>query len=107
MSKDKLIYDLRESGMEFSAIGKQVGLSGDRCRCIYYRYKADLAHGGGILAVFAPYMSINAARRLLRARVFTVEAASALTYGDLCDLPGIGVKYADEIYGGLHPDDKH
>lgn len=106
MDRDKLIYDLRESGKEFSEIGKQVGLSGDWCRNIYYHHKAELVHGGVMLAIFTPYMSINAARRLLRAKIFTVEAASALTYGDLCDLPGIGMKFADEIYGGLHPDDK-
>lgn len=106
VKNDELIYSLRASGMEFSEIGKQLNLSAGRCRNIYYQYNAVITHSDGRLLAFMRHMSLNAARRLLRAKVFTVEEASALTYDELCKLRGIGEGFAKEIYRGLHPDDK-
>lgn len=106
VKNDELIYKLRESGMEFSEIGKQVNLSSGRCRNIYYQYKAVIARSDNRLLLLMQYMSLNAARRLLRAKIFTAEEAAALSREQLQALPGIGEMFADEIYGGLHPDDK-
>lgn len=106
VKNDELIYKLRESGMEFSEIGKQVNLSAGRCRSIYYQYKAVIARSDNRLLLLVQHIPLNAARRLLRAKIFTVEEAAALSREQLRALPGIGDIYADEIYGGLHPDDK-